>query len=211
MKEGASRIFGIALFVVMGASALVLGVMNMGQSISGPLKLNFAANPLTSAADQQLASLKIKDTDGDSLSDYDELYAYRTSPYIKDSDSDGIDDSAEIKNETDPNCPQGKDCGTPAPVNSGSSLDLLNISPTDLFGTGSDADTVLSPLPGTTGNILEATSGNVGQIRQMLKEQGLSDDILSTIDDATLIQMYNEAIVTAQKSADSNSNVNANQ
>ena len=201
--------------MIMGASALVLGIMNTGQGISGPFKLDFSSvAPSGADAAQQIETLKLKDTDGDGLSDYDELYVYHTSPYIKDSDSDGIDDGVEVKNGTDPNCPQGKDCGIPAPINlpntNGSTpLDLLNISPDDLLGTGTNANTVLPPLSGTTGNILEATPENVGQIRQMLKNQGLTDDILSAIDDATLIKMYNDSIAAAQASA-AGGNANTN-
>ncbi|UDQ99046.1 PA14 domain-containing protein [Lentisphaerota bacterium WC36G] len=36
------------------------------------------------------------DTDGDSLSDYDEIYVYKTSPTYKDSDGDGISDGDEV-------------------------------------------------------------------------------------------------------------------
>jgi hypothetical protein len=197
MKEGTSRVLGIALFVVMGASALVLGVMNTEQGISGPLKLDLSPG-VSPSADPQLAELKNKDTDGDGISDYDELYVYRSSPYIKDSDSDGTDDGVEVKDGTDPICPKGQDCGTPAPVYADIPTDLLNISPDDLLEADGNGDAVLTPLSGTNGNILEATPDNVGQIRQMLKNQGLTDEILSVISDADLIEMYNDSIASAQ-------------
>ena len=62
------------------------------------------------------------------MNDYVELYNSRTSPYLRDSDSDGIDDKAEIDQGTDPNCPKGQDCGLPvaAPAN-------LNIGNTNEF------------------------------------------------------------------------------
>ncbi len=72
----------------------------------------------------ELNKLKTKDTDGDTLSDYDELYSYHTSPYLKDSDGDGTPDNEEIKSGDDPNCPKGKIC---------SSFALLT-SPTDANG-----------------------------------------------------------------------------
>lgn len=54
--------------------------------------------------------LKLKDTDRDGISDYDEQYVYGTSAYLADSDSDGASDAEEIAQNEDPNCPQGKNC-----------------------------------------------------------------------------------------------------
>ena len=51
-----------------------------------------------------------KDTDNDGLLDVDELNNYKTSPYLEDSDSDGVNDYQEIIAGTDPNCPAGKNC-----------------------------------------------------------------------------------------------------
>lgn len=190
------RALGIALFVLMGASALVLGVMGMGKNISGPMRLDAGANARLDATLQGTAAidaLKAKDTDGDGLSDYDELYVYHTSPYIKDTDSDGIDDGTEVKNGTDPNCPQGKDCGVPAPVNAPAG----NQPDTNLLNSP-----VLNPpeptaLPDTT-NLTSGSSATdkataAAKIRLLLKGQGVTDDILSTFDDQTLIDMYNQS------------------
>ncbi len=65
------------------------------------------ANTTTVAS---LTALKDKDTDGDTISDYDELYVVRTSPYLKDSDGDGLADAVETQQGSDPNCPKGKVC-----------------------------------------------------------------------------------------------------
>ncbi len=58
----------------------------------------------------EVATLKSKDTDHDGLNDYDELYVYHTSPYLADTDSDGIPDAVEVAQGTDPNCPKGTNC-----------------------------------------------------------------------------------------------------
>lgn len=83
-----------------------------------------AQNTNNAEALAKLNALKTKDTDGDGLSDYDELYVSNTSPYLSDSDGDGISDKAELNAGSDPNCPQGKVC---------SSFSLLT-SPTDVNG-----------------------------------------------------------------------------
>ena len=199
MQGGSSRAFGIILFVLIGASALVLGVMNMGKTIGEPMKVDPAVTARleqTLSGQTDIEALKNKDTDGDGLSDYDELYIYHTSPYIKDSDSDGIPDGTEVKNGTDPNCPQGKDCSVPAPIantNDGSSADetggsLLNAP-------------VLAPTDTSGGD----TAAMATQIRAMLKQQGMSDDMLNSFDDQTLVDMYNQSVIDT---ANSNSNTN---
>src|SRR3989339_586292 len=69
--------------------------------------------PLDTNSEQN--DLYAKDTDGDGLSDGDELDLYKTSPYLEDSDSDGFSDKNEIDSEHDPNCPEGRECyGTDA-------------------------------------------------------------------------------------------------
>ena len=231
MRNGSSRVLGIILFTLIGASALVLGVMNTGHSISTPMEADLNATERFSDAvnggntNADIAALKSKDTDGDGLSDYDELYVYHTSPYIKDSDSDGIPDGTEVKNGTDPNCPQGQDCGTPAPVNNPQTAasdqaapditnidDLMNAYQTD--GSSPSANDNAAPptlAPDlSTDTIPTATVSDAAQIRQLLKDQGLSDDVLNSIDDQTLVQMYNDSAKSVNNS-NSNTNVNTNQ
>ena len=46
-----------------------------------------------------------EDTDGDGLSDYDEIFTYHTDPLSADSDNDGVNDGAELKLGLDPDDP----------------------------------------------------------------------------------------------------------
>lgn len=51
-----------------------------------------------------------KDTDKDGLTDLKEANLYKTSAYLPDTDGDGISDYDEVHSGTDPLCPQNKDC-----------------------------------------------------------------------------------------------------
>jgi hypothetical protein len=73
-------------------------------------KVVSAQNTNVVVDNDKLLALQNKDTDGDGISDYDELYISKTSPYLKDSDGDGIPDGTEAQSGTDPNCPEGKIC-----------------------------------------------------------------------------------------------------
>jgi len=112
-----------ALLLFLFTGGIFFGFRSFGANLYRPIQQQFAKN-LTgkdvvheNAQEQKdMEALKTKDTDGDGLSDYDELYVYKTSPYLKDSDSDGIDDKTEVFGGTDPNCPTGKECGGTALV-----------------------------------------------------------------------------------------------
>jgi len=131
----------------------------------------------------ELALLKNKDTDQDGLSDYDELYQYKTSPYLEDSDSDGITDKAEITASTDPNCPTGQNCGT------------ANFSG------------VYSQASGEADALTQVTANNqfdlIKTIRQSLLDQGVAQEQVDAITDEELLALYEQ--YTAEMEASQNS------
>lgn len=64
-----------------------------------PLTIEF----LRSLSEEQL---RARDSDGDRLSDYDEMFVHNTNPLSADTDDDGLGDYAELmEHETDPNNP----------------------------------------------------------------------------------------------------------
>lgn len=99
---------------------LVIGIVAFGLSgwllyndIVGATKLVRTTNTETgntNSAIAELARLKDIDTDGDTLSDYDELYNVHSSPYLYSSAGDGISDGQKLKDGLDPNCPKGTTC-----------------------------------------------------------------------------------------------------
>src|SRR3989338_6195270 len=100
-------------FILLGILALVFLILGF-RSVKSRLKAPFSLNQknIIQNADLSLEALKTKDTDHDSLSDYDEQFLYNTSPYIADTDSDGSSDALEVASGADPNCPKNMLCRT---------------------------------------------------------------------------------------------------
>jgi len=131
--------------------------------------------------------LKNKDTDGDGLSDWDELNVYKTSSYLEDSDSDGIKDGDEIKAGKDPNCPEGKTCSTTVP--SGENTQASN-TPSLLTGNQMDLSSV-SYSDADLQALIQGES-DPGKIRKLLLDAGMDKNVLSQISDADLVSSYRE-------------------
>lgn len=174
---------------LISLAALFLGFFQIYRHIHSPfqtvLTLDSTMN-LTTDHLQKIEDLKNRDTDGDGISDYDELYIYGTSPYLKDTDSDGISDYDEIfVYGTDPNCPEGMDCTGLA--NTGENLNI------DISGESSN-DSLIS------GNATAET------LRETLKNSGVPQYILDNISDEELLEIYN---YTVSETSDLTANLNS--
>ncbi len=108
---------GVTIFSVCGVLTLVFSGWYLRAQIRAPFMTPLRSleasrkyvDERTRAARLE-EEQKTKDTDGDGVSNWDELNVYRTSPYLDDSDSDGLFDGVEIAQGTDPNCPKDRDC-----------------------------------------------------------------------------------------------------
>ena len=103
---------GAILF--FGFFGLVFGILRFNGLIQSPY-VTTSVNTLPTinlnlSAQNDVLGLSTRDTDQDGLSDFDEINIYQTSPYLKDSDSDGVDDQREVARGSDPSCPEGQDC-----------------------------------------------------------------------------------------------------
>lgn len=183
---------------LIGIVALFLGFLRLSQYIKSPFAPEIipsnTSTLLSQAQVAQIDTLKNKDTDGDGLSDYDELYFYNTSPYLKDSDSDGISDKQEIDSATDPNCPAGQTCVSYGDTNTNASLVNTNAS------TNNSVSNTNSPL----------LSGNAtaDALRETLKNAGVPQNILDGTSDADLLDVYNQTIQETQTTNTNASNTN---
>ncbi len=204
---------GLAFFAVL---VIVMWMVQFKKNLTAPF--NYSGNTENNQTEtctgpdcgsDSEEAMRNKDTDGDGLSDWDELNIYLTSPYLEDSDSDGFSDKNEIDSENDPNCPTGRDCyGTSLnsdsePQKSGgdsqesnSNLQELN----DLLKqsanqnvSGSDTQTQSNTQEEAVNNILEG-KGNAQILRAILLESGMDENILNQISDEDLMKSYEEVL-----------------
>lgn len=183
----------VALGALAALTVAVLGLsfLQFQKSVRAPFERRGPG--YQSLAEREAAATeaqKTADTDKDGLSDYDELYIFRTSPYLEDTDSDGINDGAEANSGEDPNCPRNQNCGAPV-----EGANTRTASP--------DIPEPMSPgFIGSPEQILG--SFDPQNIRSLLRGAGVSDEMLSKVDDATLKALYDEVLgQTASSSATS--------
>lgn len=120
-----------------------------------------------------LDNLRDRDTDKDGLSDYDELYNYKTSPYIQDSDSDSILDNIEVEQGTDPNCPTGNTCSRQE-------------------SSGNDTNNNTSTIITNSKNNLENLS--IDQLRQIMIDAGAPEQDVYQIPEEDLLATYRQIL-----------------
>jgi hypothetical protein len=198
--------FSVGVFGMCGLFVVILSLMFFRSNIAAPFRVSnmtltraqdklqaIAASSDTLEAERQ----KAKDTDHDGLNDYAELSIYKTSPYLSDSDSDGIPDAIEIAQGSDPNCPVGQTCGA---IANADLQPIYNVSSS--YNNLLDATKIRSISDGATGLGGEATqafilqapdpsSVNAGQARDLLVKSGLiPSEQLTGLSDADMIAVY---------------------
>lgn len=141
---------------------IITGFFQFKLALYGPFK-KLASLKESSGISESL-NLKNNDTDKDGLNDYDEIYTYKTSPFLEDTDGDGIFDKQELDQGKDPLCPEGQTCAS-AP--STSSNNSENSGQNDL---------------------------STQKIRELLLNAGIDKETLDKIDDKSLKELYNETI-----------------
>lgn len=169
---------------------VVVGVISIGASMwywRGAIYAPFAVD--TTTEDQQLTgqenstegfnellAAQQNDTDRDGLTDYFEQNVYGTSVYLPDTDSDGITDKDEVDKGTNPLCPEGETCG------------VLNqpVVPADEL-----VENLLLQPP-----LDEAATDPGGQLRQLLRSEGVGEEVLSQYTDEELLTLYQQVTVS---------------
>ncbi|MDP2631267.1 MAG: thrombospondin type 3 repeat-containing protein [Candidatus Uhrbacteria bacterium] len=172
----------------------------MGNHLSSPFDLEPAnSGYVISEADQaaELLEMQTIDTDEDGLTDFDETYAYKTSPYLADSDGDGFSDSAELASGNDPNCASGDDCESV--LASEDALSGINPS-AGLAGTVLDSVEESNAVLAQYTDLLQQVS--VVEIRQLLLSSGLSEDVVDSLSDEELMTLYQKIVTDLEDSGE---------
>jgi len=119
----------IFFFVLFSLAIIVFGFWYLRKNLKDPLVIDLPDFILETIEEQEeknkkitIAELKVKDTDHDGLTDYQELYQYHTSIFLEDTDSDGHTDYDEVMDGEEPLCPRGEDCNLLALITPSSKL-----------------------------------------------------------------------------------------
>jgi hypothetical protein len=188
-KKQKLALFGLGIFAIC---IFVFWGVELKNNISDPFKSKAESAVIASGEQcpdgncQQAIEekSKITDTDNDGLFDWDELNKYNTSPYLNDSDSDGIDDGIEVKNSTDPNCAQGRDCSLSGYLVSG-------------------ASSTVSSVPQASASETEIIKANAEILRQaLLDSKSVDKETLDKISDEDLLTIYQLAAEEAASSTE---------
>ncbi|TAK04007.1 hypothetical protein EPO34_02510 [Patescibacteria group bacterium] len=183
----------------MGASAAGIGLASFGSSIHRPIDEQLARSAVgyLTPSQQEAKSIELsksRDTDQDGLSDYDEQNVYRTSAYLKDSDSDGIDDKTEVLAGNDPNCPLGKECGR------GSGYEAFARPATIAVPEPPQAPILASaPTSFRSTEELEAYFKSISpeELRAALIQAGLPKEAVDSMDDQALRDLFDKTVKDA--------------
>jgi hypothetical protein len=154
----------ISVVLVGGVATSAFGLSNFKKSIGAP----FADREIVE--NLNIPSVAQIDTDKDGLLDADEVAIYGTSPFLPDSDSDGINDDKEIEQGKNPNCPEGKTCA-------------LISTPGQLPAPNSATDSPVA-LNNSGGSV------SVAELRQQLIAGGVPKEALDSLTDEELLAAY---------------------
>lgn len=177
---------GFFLVIASGCLAVILGVVYLFDHLSDPFLIDYEGERFVSADErkaQELLEQRQSDTDGDGLTDYDELYVFSTSPYLADTDGDGYDDYAELQSGTDPTCASGAECTDKYEI-VGIDQDQVSAYLDSLSSSGQAVDDITAILGSFTSS----------DIRALLVDAGLTEEQLAEISDEDLEALYQSVL-----------------
>jgi len=174
----------VSVLGIFSVLVIIFWIWQIKSQIRQPFVIESVQKTDKSTASNLDTVLQGRDTDQDGLSDYDEIYVYKTSPYLEDSDSDGLSDQQEVAAGSNPNCPQGKNCG----------VDTTVSAPSDDIASTTNEAPVLSTQEQELQKILSGELDGA-TLRQLLISTGSATAAdLEAVSDEELLNSYQEAL-----------------
>jgi hypothetical protein len=191
----------VVVLGICGGLAIALSLYNLRLSVMSPFlakksEMTTAKKIIGLTQEEEVAKQQRMDTDGDSLSDWDEVNIYHTNPNLRDSCGDGMADNIRVVSGKNLNC-AGKAAtgqldvtgvGSIAPTMGGSESqttdNLLSMFATGTEATASPSEPALARDPVA---IRAALKGKVDQAK------------LDQLSDAQLLEYYDTALAEQQK------------
>jgi hypothetical protein len=180
---------GLLFVIVCGFGALILGGQYLWTHMASPFVITYTGPRLLTGAEEQsaeIAAQKKTDTDADGVNDYDEINIYKTSPYLNDSDSDGLFDGAEITAGQDPLCGQGETCEDEA------DNVVLPGGSAALDAEGAELQARAQALEAA---MRELTTLPAAEVRTLLIDSGGDAAVINAMSDDEVIALYQEILV----------------
>lgn len=172
------------LLLVFSVLGVVLGFVQIRNNLYGPLALNNNVPGSIKDTVNSVDALKYRDTDGDGLTDFDELYKYGTSPYLLDTFGYGMSDK-EVIDKGLALCPNaGKNCSDAGTV--------MDVAAT----TTSAASAAVTSTSPTEADFYAAIN-NPAALRQMLLQSGVSKDVLKNVSDSDLMLLVGQMFASS--------------
>lgn len=188
---------GLFFVIVCGLGALIFGVQYVWTHMAKPFAITYNGPRMVTGAEKESAEIaeqKAADTDNDQVSDYDELYIFKTSPYLNDSDSDGQSDGAEINSGQDPNCAAGATCESTILNNSEA---VVKDNPGFLEEQAGASQAEIDRVEAS----LEALRNlPVAEIRVLLVQAGASTEEITALSDEDVRTLYNDLLAELEAS-----------
>lgn len=188
---------GFVFVIICGFCALILGGQYLWTHMAAPFAVNYTGPKFLTGSEaeaEKIAEQRKQDSDTDTVNDYDELYIYKTSPYLADSDSDGLLDGAEIAAGQDPNCAKGASCASASNedvlMDSGSAA--LDAQAAELAARQAQIDSALNDL----------YNKSPAEIRKLLVESGADQVQVDAMSDEEVSVMYQQILDQLQQSGE---------
>lgn len=170
---------GFVLLLIFAVTGLTLGMLQIRNTLIAPFALDSTVPTSVKDLVNDIDAQRLRDTDHDGLSDYDELYVEGTSPYLYDSFSYGMSDKEVVSKGLARCANAGKNCtDASSPVG---------------MSTSSVATSGLEEAPPDLEEILQ----DPDQIRKLLVETGMEKEVLDKINDNELMGLVAQLIVSS--------------